>query len=610
MSTELSGVKYVRAQWDYDALEENEISFKGGDMIKLIEAHNDDWYEGELDGIAGYFPANRVTPIHPESEEHLISENTIEGEGLNGNHAFHDDETPMETEPLWKPVKSPHGDTYYWNVQTGETTWKAPLESEIMDDGTAIYEVGSTLSNLSRTESKPSLKSSFFGWETDMIVGPAISGLDIVLDQFDTIPPELVRREGGLGKKLKKTVGGKEPRSSQSWRTYWAVLCIGWLVLYKDPPNKKKADKVIPVDIIPLVGITIETAGKDQTKKKNAFALSITGGVQWLLLPSHEADTSKWIQSIQDSAKEFCTEEEYDSVLTKVFSQDLATVEKEQIIRQHLRHKSLQAIPVAKPLAPAPIESKPKPRRTDSSNKEEKSNVGAKIGGFFSRNKNASEELKKSKTNLVEDLIFGGLLDKQVEKEGRDVPSVVEQCIHEVERRGLQSQGIYRLSGNAATVQKLRNMFNSQEFVRFEDESDINVVAAVLKLYFRELQNPLVPFEFYDDFIEASKISDYNERLMSIKALLHSMPKCNFDTFECLIRHMQKVASNGEINKMEPANLAIVFGPTLIRAPEEGQTALMNMMNMSFHNQIIETILVQADWMFTADSDDESTALA
>ncbi|TPX36326.1 hypothetical protein SmJEL517_g01634 [Synchytrium microbalum] len=598
----MANVRMVRAQWDYDALEDNEISFKAGDMIELIEAHNDDWFEGKFKGVAGYFPANRVVPVDPESD-------VLTPDGrIDGDNPFDDDDPPPGAEPVWKQVKSPNGDTYYWNVNTGETTWKAPPQNEILDEGPAVYEADSSSSNnLARVESRNTLRSSFFGWETDMNIEPAISGLSIMMDQFDSIPPELIRREGGLGKKLKKVVGGKEPRSQQSWRTYWGVVCIGWLVLYKDPPNKKKPEKVSPVDIIPLVEVTIESAGKDQTKKKNAFALSITGGAQWLLLPSNESEASKWIQTIKDSAKEFCTEDEYDSALTKVFCKDMSTVEKEQMARQ----KKPQA-PAYK--APAPEErkpeTKPKPtKRVDSASDDtDKSNVRAKLGGFFSRNRTGSEDLKKSKTSLVEDLVFGGSLSQQVAKDNSPYPSVVEACIQEVERRGLQSQGIYRLSGNASTIQKIRIMFNSQEAVRFEDEPDINVVAAVLKLYFRELQNPLVPFEFYEEFIEAAKISDYNERLMQIKALIHSLPKCNFETFQYLIQHLQKVAAEGEINKMEPPNLAIVFGPTLIRAPEDGQTAMMNMMNMSFHNQIVETILVQADWMFTADSDDEGAA--
>jgi hypothetical protein len=99
------------------------------------------------------------------------------------------------------------------------------------------------------------------------------------------------------------------------------------------------------------------------------------------------------------------------------------------------------------------------------------------------------------------DLTFGGYLDLQLDKENRSVPRVVELCCAEVERRGIASVGIYRLSGNAATIQKIKTMFNQrmkknisilgcymltiiiiEEEVRFDDEDmDINVVTGVMK---------------------------------------------------------------------------------------------------------------------------------
>jgi len=128
---------------------------------------------------------------------------------------------------------------------------------------------------------------------------------------------------------------------------------------------------------------------------------------------------------------------------------------------------------------------------------------------------------------------------------------------------------------------------------------DINVVTGVLKLYFRELQNPLVSFEYYEKFLEAGRIQYYDDRLIELKSLVHSLPKPNYDVFEFLMRHLCRVAADWEINKMEPPNLAIVFGPTLIRMPEEGQNAYVNMMNMGLHNSIVEAIIKQTDWIFS-----------
>lgn len=94
------------------------------------------------------------------------------------------------------------------------------------------------------------------------------------------------------------------------------------------------------------------------------------------------------------------------------------------------------------------------------------------------------------------------------------------------------------------------------------------------------------------------KIENYNNRLCEIKTLVQSLPKVHYDVLEFLIRHLVRVANRSEVNKMEPSNLAIVFGPSLIRAQEVGavdmQSAYANMMNMSFQNALVEAIIIQA----------------
>jgi hypothetical protein len=99
------------------------------------------------------------------------------------------------------------------------------------------------------------------------------------------------------------------------------------------------------------------------------------------------------------------------------------------------------------------------------------------------------------------------------------------------------------------------------------------------------------------------KIEDYNTRLIEVKTLIQALPKVHYDGLEFLIRHLQKVASYSYQNKMEASNLAIVFGPSLIRVPEtessDMQAAYANMINMSFQNSFVEAIITQADVFFT-----------
>jgi RhoGAP domain len=103
----------------------------------------------------------------------------------------------------------------------------------------------------------------------------------------------------------------------------------------------------------------------------------------------------------------------------------------------------------------------------------------------------------------------------------------------------------------------------------------------------------------YKPFIDVMKIEDYNTRLIEIKNLTQKLPKVHYDVLEYLMRHLVKVSSKSDINKMEPTNLAIVYGPSLIRAEEKGegdmQAAYANMMNMSFQNSLIENMITQTE---------------
>lgn len=106
----------------------------------------------------------------------------------------------------------------------------------------------------------------------------------------------------------------------------------------------------------------------------------------------------------------------------------------------------------------------------------------------------------------------------------------------------------------------------------------------------------------YEEFITVMKIEDYNNRLCEIKTLVQLLPKAHYDTLEYLIRHLLRVSIQSEENKMDPSNLAIVFGPSLIRVVEKDtndmQAMMGNMVNMTFQNSLIEAIITQTEWMF------------
>ncbi|XP_029382776.1 breakpoint cluster region protein isoform X1 [Echeneis naucrates] len=158
------------------------------------------------------------------------------------------------------------------------------------------------------------------------------------------------------------------------------------------------------------------------------------------------------------------------------------------------------------------------------------------------------------------------------QQEGVLVPHVVRCCVQEVERRGMDEVGIYRISGTASEISTLKAAFNTnlREAVTRLRSAEVNAVSGVLKLYFRELPRPLIPTELFQSLATALDIPDIKSRSVSLLSLLQSCPAANRHTFLYILHHLQRVSKKEDINKMSLMNLATVFGPSLIRPPVAG----------------------------------------
>ncbi|CAI2172046.1 18714_t:CDS:2 [Funneliformis geosporum] len=175
------------------------------------------------------------------------------------------------------------------------------------------------------------------------------------------------------------------------------------------------------------------------------------------------------------------------------------------------------------------------------------------------------------------------------------IPVLVEKCITEIEKRGLTEVGIYRLSGATNAVNKLRASFNKKY-------RDINVIASALKLFFRVLPEPIITYELYDAFIEADGLKDHDEKHYSIKDLLNKLPKTNYELLKRLIEHLERVTDFQEVNHMYASNLAIVFGPNLLKSRDDAKTIC----NLGHHNSIVKCLILQYHWFFNVEEEEVS----
>ncbi|XP_037530417.1 active breakpoint cluster region-related protein [Nematolebias whitei] len=186
--------------------------------------------------------------------------------------------------------------------------------------------------------------------------------------------------------------------------------------------------------------------------------------------------------------------------------------------------------------------------------------------------KYTSHPLEAPSLTVQQPVVFGVSIETVAQQEGVLVPHVVRCCVEEVERRGLDEVGIYRISGTTTDINMLKSAFNSnlREAVTRLRSAEVNAVAGLLKLYIRDLPESLIPAEMFQSLAKTLGIQDLNSRLASMLSLLDSCPDVNRHTFLFLLHHLQRVAQRQDINKMSLLNLATVFGPSLLRPPVAG----------------------------------------
>ncbi|XP_058176649.1 uncharacterized protein LOC131291453 [Anopheles ziemanni] len=166
--------------------------------------------------------------------------------------------------------------------------------------------------------------------------------------------------------------------------------------------------------------------------------------------------------------------------------------------------------------------------------------------------------------------LFGAKLQQVIKREKRDIPFIVSACVREVERRGMTEVGIYRVSGSASDVAKLKKSFetNAYEAEQLLKEVDIHSVTGILKSYLRDLPEALFTDQYYPKFFEVfNRHSNLSEatRIQELQRIFVELPQSNKATINLLLDHLMRVHQQEIENKMSLHNLAMVFGPTLLR---------------------------------------------
>ncbi|XP_065805824.1 rho GTPase-activating protein 27 isoform X2 [Labrus bergylta] len=382
--------------------------------------------------------------------------------------------------------------------------------------------------------------------------------------------------KAGILNKTKVSENGKKVR--KNWTQTWTVLLGGVLTFHKDPKStapgaSNKTNQIVPEVTVDLRGATIGWASRDKSSKKNVLELKGKNGVEFLIQYDTESIISDWHKVLVDTIRQLEYTDHHSDEEDSELYEKIAITERDDKVAGA---------------------SKPSVAHSSSSAGEtDQKRVRTKLMKFLMKRPTLQSVKEKG---YIRENVFGCQLATLCAQERTTVPSFVEKCIKAVERRGLDIDGLYRVSGNLAVIQKLRYKADHEE-LDLEDGlwEDVHVITGALKLFFRELTEPLFPFSHFNDFITAIRIPDYNTKLDCIYELVRTLPAPNHDTMKLLFGHLYKLIQHGEDNRMTVQNVAIVFGPTLLRPEMESSNIAMHMV---FQNQIVEFILNEYEHIF------------
>ncbi|ERE77220.1 rho GTPase-activating protein 12 isoform 3, partial [Cricetulus griseus] len=526
------------------------------------------------------------SPVYANLQELKISQSALPP--LPGSPA-------IQVNGEWETHKDSSGRCYYYNRATQERTWKPPRWARDTGTNRDFQSPG----ELEPFSSEENYHSSCYS-QSDSQCGSPPRGWSEELDErghtlytSDYTKEKWLKHVDDQGRQYYYSADGsrsewelpKYNASSQQQREIIKsrsldrrlqepIVLTKWRhsTIVLDTNDKFGSNQSKPEFTVDLKGATIEMASKDKSSKKNVFELKTRQGTELLIQSDNDAVINDWFKVLSSTinnqaaeADEAADEEAPDS--PGVEKQDK---EKDQKDLKKLRSMKGSSI-------------------DSSEQKKTKKNLKK----FLTRRPTLQAVREKG---YIKDQVFGCNLASLCQRENGTVPKFVKLCIEHVEEHGLDVDGIYRVSGNLAVIQKLRFAVNHDEKLDLNDSKweDIHVVTGALKMFFRELPEPLFTFNHFNDFVNAIK-QDPRQRVTAVKDLIRQLPKPNQDTMQILFRHLKRVIENGEKNRMTYQSIAIVFGPTLLKPEREtGNIAVHTV----YQNQIVELILLELSTIF------------
>ncbi|KAM6957517.1 rho GTPase-activating protein 44 [Aplochiton taeniatus] len=207
-------------------------------------------------------------------------------------------------------------------------------------------------------------------------------------------------------------------------------------------------------------------------------------------------------------------------------------------------------------------------------------------------------QIKAHQEAWVEKPSYGKSLEEHLNISGREIAFPIEACVTMLLECGMPEEGLFRIAPSASKLKKLKASLDCGVMDVQEYSADPHAIAGALKSYLRELPEPLMTTELYDEWIQASNIQDMDKRLQALLAACEKLPTDNLNNFRYLIKFLAKLTDYQDSNKMTPGNIAIVLGPNLLWTHNEANmTEMMTTVSLQIVG-IVEPIIQHADWFF------------
>ncbi|XP_037021344.2 rho GTPase-activating protein 12 isoform X3 [Artibeus jamaicensis] len=479
-------------------------------------------------------------------------------------------------EPEWLKHVDDQGRQYYYSADGSRSEWELPKYNASSQQQREIIKSRSLDRRLQEPIVLTKWRHSTIVLDTNDKESPPASKPCFPENESSPSSPkhqDTGQEKYGLLNVTKITENGKKVR--KNWLSSWAVLQGSSLLFTKTQGSSTSwfgSNQSKPEFTVDLKGATIEMASKDKSSKKNVLELKTRQGTELLIQSDNDTFINDWFKVLSTTINNQTVEAE-EAVEEEI--PDSPGIEKHDKEKDHKDPKKLRSMKVSS------IDS--------SEQKKTKKNLKK----FLTRRPTLQAVREKG---YIKDQVFGANLANLCHRENGTVPKFVKLCIEHVEEYGLDVDGIYRVSGNLAVIQKLRFAVNHDEKLDLNDSKweDIHVITGALKMFFRELPEPLFTFIHFNDFVNAIK-QEPRQRVAAVKDLIKQLPKPNQDTMQILFRHLKRVIENGEKNRMTCQSIAIVFGPTLLKPEKEtGNIAVHTV----YQNQIVELILLEINSIF------------